>query len=63
MVIFCIVLSLALLALLLRIAYSRQHFHLYPAAKTAASNFFIRMHLHRLMSQFGRRLAEKSSNP
>ena len=41
MVIFCIVLSLALLALLLRIAYSRRHFHLYPAAKTAASLGFV----------------------
>ena len=41
MVIFCILLSLVLLALLVRIAYSRRHFHLYPAAKTAASLGFV----------------------
>lgn len=37
----CIALSLGTLALLVRIAYSRRHFHRYAAAKTAASAAFL----------------------
>lgn len=41
MVTFCLLLSLALLAALLRIAYSRRNFRFYPLAKTAASLGFV----------------------
>lgn len=41
MTLFCLLLSLALLAALLRIAYSRRNFRFYPLAKTAASLGFV----------------------